>query len=72
MTEISQKIEELKKIEPSKNKEAGKFIVEQIKKYPNEVVLLCLGALSNVASALKIDPKIAPLVKVYIFSWLSW
>jgi purine nucleosidase len=43
---------------------AANFIIEQIHKYPNEVVLVCLGALTNVATALKIDPKIAPLVKV--------
>lgn len=39
----------------------------QVNKFPNEVVLLCLGALTNIALALYIDPSIAKKVKRAVY-----
>ncbi|KAJ4456316.1 putative nucleoside hydrolase [Paratrimastix pyriformis] len=39
--------------------EAARFIIEQVQKYPGQVIILALGALSNVALALRIQPDIA-------------
>ncbi|WP_341226605.1 nucleoside hydrolase [uncultured Arcticibacterium sp.] len=39
------------------------FIIEQVKKYPNEITLVPLGPLTNMALALQKAPEIAELVK---------
>jgi inosine-uridine nucleoside N-ribohydrolase len=45
---------------------AGKFIVDQVNKYPGEVVVLSLGAMTNVATALNMDPTLVTKIKVRI------
>jgi len=49
------------------NKHAVNFIVESIKKYPNEISLFVLGPCTNVALAVKTHPEIIPLVKQVFF-----
>jgi purine nucleosidase len=49
-------------VEPGGRHEAARWIVEQIRKFPDEVTLVCIGALTNVAVALRIDPGIAALI----------
>lgn len=44
-------------------KPAYQFIVETIRQYPHEVTLLALGAQTNLAYALNLDPEIAQLAK---------
>jgi inosine-uridine nucleoside N-ribohydrolase len=39
------------------------FIIQQVKKYPNEIILVPLGPLTNIALALQKDPEIEKLVK---------
>ncbi|MCL6526944.1 MAG: nucleoside hydrolase [Thermaceae bacterium] len=39
------------------------FIIEQVMKYPGEVVLVPTGALTNIALALRMEPRIAPLIR---------
>jgi hypothetical protein len=57
-----------KRNEQGKNShEAAKFIVSQVKKYPKEVVIIALGGLSNIATAIKQDSKFAANVKVRPF-----
>ncbi|MBR5710279.1 MAG: nucleoside hydrolase [Thermoguttaceae bacterium] len=41
---------------------AAKIIVDVVKSYPNEVTILALGPLTNVARALALDPDIASLI----------
>lgn len=43
--------------------DAARFIVDQILAHPNEITLLCIAPLTNVAMALSLEPKIASLVK---------
>lgn len=45
------------------DKRAVDFIIDSVKKYPHEVVLVPTGALTNIAMALKLAPEIAPLIK---------
>jgi inosine-uridine nucleoside N-ribohydrolase len=45
------------------NQSAEDFIIEQVKKYPNEVILAPLGPLTNLALALQKAPEIQNLVK---------
>ena len=42
---------------------ASELIRGIIRKYPHEVTLITLGPLTNVATALKIDPELAPLIR---------
>jgi purine nucleosidase len=42
---------------------AAQFIVETVRKYPGEVILLALGPLTNLALALRLDPGIARQVR---------
>jgi len=42
---------------------AAQFIVEMIMKNPDEITLVPIGPLTNIALALRIEPKIAKLVK---------
>lgn len=41
---------------------AGAFIVEQIKRYPNQLTLICVGPLTNLATAIMQAPEITSLV----------
>mgnify|MGYP000026453921 CR=1 FL=1 len=50
---------ELKEIDIS----AEDFIIEQVKKYPNEIILAPIGPLTNLAVALQKAPEIQQLVK---------
>lgn len=43
------------------------FIAEQVKKYPGEVTIICVGAGTNLAMAVKRYPEIVPLVKQVIY-----
>lgn len=43
------------------------FIAEQVKKYPGEVTLICTGAGTNIAMAVKRYPEIVPLVKQVVY-----
>lgn len=43
------------------------FIAEQVKKYPGEVTIICVGAATNIAMAVKRYPEIVPLVKQIIY-----
>lgn len=43
------------------------FIAEQVKKYPSEVTIVCVGAGTNLAMAVKRYPEIVPLVKQVIY-----
>ena len=45
------------------NKSAAEFIIEVVHTYPDEVTLVPIGPLTNIALALKIDPTIMSLVK---------
>jgi pyrimidine-specific ribonucleoside hydrolase len=42
---------------------AAELIVRIVRKYPNEVTLITLGPLTNIAAALTADPQLAPLVR---------
>ncbi|MFN7929294.1 MAG: nucleoside hydrolase [Blastocatellia bacterium] len=44
-------------------KQAANFIVEQVKRYPGQVVLLAVGPLQNVADALRKEPKLGQYAK---------
>ncbi len=46
-------------------RQAAKFIVDNVMENPNEVVLVCLGALTNIAIALQIQPKLKDYVQVF-------
>lgn len=45
------------------NQSAVDFIIEQIHKYPNEVTLITIGPMTNIASAMIKDPSIKNLIK---------
>ena len=45
---------------------AAKFIVEQVKKYPNEVKIISIGIPTNIGLALKNNKEIIPLIKEII------
>lgn len=47
--------------------DAAKFIIEQAKKYPGEIEVICLGALSNMAKALKMNKDLPKLIKRVVF-----
>ena len=42
---------------------AADFIVEQVKKYPGQVILLAVGPLQNIADALRKEPNLGKYVK---------
>lgn len=54
------------KTKPS-SQHAVDFIVEQVKKNPNEITLFVIGPATNVALAVKKNPEIVPLVKQVIY-----
>ena len=45
------------------NEHAANFIVRMVHKYPGEVVIWAGGPLTNIALALRLDPKVATLAK---------
>jgi inosine-uridine nucleoside N-ribohydrolase len=45
---------------------AAQFIRQVVRKYPGEVVLITLGPLTNVATALNTDPELAAMVKCLV------
>ncbi|MEM0911962.1 MAG: nucleoside hydrolase, partial [Pseudomonadota bacterium] len=45
------------------NRTAAEFIIEMAHKYPNEITLVPIGPLSNIALALKLEPKLPELIK---------
>ena len=45
---------------------AAKFIIEQVKKYPNEIKIVSIGIPTNIGLALKNSPEIIPLIKEII------
>lgn len=45
---------------------AAKFIVEQVKKYPNEIKIVSIGIPTNIGLAIKNNPEIIPLIKEII------
>lgn len=47
--------------------DAAKFIIEQVNKYPGEVEIVCLGALSNISKALKLEKDLPKLIKRIVF-----
>lgn len=46
--------------------QAAQFITEQVKKYPHEITLICLGSLTNLALTIMQEPEIIPLFKKVI------
>ena len=50
---------------------AAEFIIQQIRKYPHQVTLYCGGALTNVALAISLDPRIVALTKEIVFMGTS-
>jgi inosine-uridine nucleoside N-ribohydrolase len=53
-------------IKKQKQDNAAKFIVEQVKKYPNEVKIISIGIPSNIGLALNNNKEIIPLIKEII------
>lgn len=51
---------------------AIEFIIEQIKKYPNEITLAVTGPMTNVALALRVAPEIGPMINQIVFMGGSW
>jgi uridine nucleosidase len=45
------------------NKSAAEYIIDTVRAYPGEVILVPIGPLTNIAVALKADPEIAHLIK---------
>jgi len=55
---------------PKKKPELGTavdFIVETVKKYPNEVTIMAIGPMTNVALAIRRNPEIIPLIKQVVY-----
>ena len=46
---------------------AVNFIIEQVKKYPNEVSIIAIGTGVNLAMAVRMAPEIIPLIKRVIY-----
>ena len=44
-------------------KHAVDLIIDLIHKYPNEITMLCIGPMTNLALAMRRDPSIVPLIK---------
>jgi inosine-uridine nucleoside N-ribohydrolase len=44
-------------------KDAVRFLIETIHRYPHEVTILAIGLLTNLALAIREDPAIVPLIK---------
>ncbi len=50
---------------------AAEFIIQQVHRYPHEVILYCGGSLTNIALAISLDPSIVPLTKEIVFMGTS-
>ena len=55
------------------------FIIEQVHKYPHEVTIVLIGPYTNIATAMKKDPSIIPLIKevrvmggAFDMDWIEW
>lgn len=57
--------------EEPKNSAAAQFIIEQAKQTPEgeQLVVVCIGASTNLASAIKLAPEILPKVKAYVLGF---
>lgn len=55
----------------AKDSDAAQFIIKQAKTMPEgeQLYVACLGATTNVASALKLAPEIAPKIRVYLMGF---
>ncbi|MDD3738663.1 MAG: nucleoside hydrolase [Lentimicrobiaceae bacterium] len=54
------------KVKPLEMK-AVNFIIEQVKKNPNEITIIAIGTCVNLATAVRIAPEIVPLIKRVIY-----
>ncbi|MDJ0466407.1 nucleoside hydrolase [Streptomyces sp. H27-C3] len=52
---------------PKKDTTAADFIVEQVKRYPNQVTVFADGPATNLALAVRTHPEIVPLIKEVIY-----
>jgi len=50
-----------------KSNQAVEFLIEQVKRYPDQITLLSLGPLTNIATAIKIYPDFIDDLKEFIF-----
>ncbi|MCX5203154.1 nucleoside hydrolase [Streptomyces sp. NBC_00237] len=55
------------KTKPKKDTAAADFIVEQVKRYPNQVTVFADGPATNLALAVRTHPEIVPLIKEVIY-----
>lgn len=57
--------------EEPKNSAAAQFIIEQAKQTPEgeQLVVVCIGASTNLASAIKLAPEILPKLKAYVLGF---
>jgi purine nucleosidase len=46
---------------------AVQFIIDQVLKYPGEVTLVPIGPITNIALAIRLEPRIVPLIKEIAF-----
>ncbi|KAH3744592.1 purine nucleosidase [Pelomyxa schiedti] len=60
-------VEELRTEDPSTQTSAADFIASQVNQYPGEVTLICIGAMTNVAIAVKKQPDLAGKIKHIVF-----
>lgn len=61
-------IDDFEKAKQRSEHQAAVWIIEQVKKYPGDIAIVCLGALSNIAIALRLDPSIAPMIPRIVFT----
>jgi inosine-uridine nucleoside N-ribohydrolase len=47
--------------------DAVDFIIQSVHRYPNEVSILAIGPLTNIAIAVRKDPSVIPLIKQIVF-----
>ena len=60
---ILKKSIDMKYILNQEQENASKFIVDQIRKYPNEIKIISIGIPTNIGLAIKNNPEIIPLIK---------
>lgn len=53
--------------EEKDNLQATNFIIEQVLKYPNQITIISLGAMTNIAKAILKNSKITKLIKRIVF-----
>jgi len=66
-TKIPHKMGARSKREMGKLNEASSFIIEMVKEYPNELILITLGPLTNISTALKHYPELFDDLKKIVF-----